>query len=164
MARKEFVPHPNKISSVLFNSATIIIHDAFRTVHANFGFSMTSSYLDLSPLYGNNEAEQKLMREHKDGRLKPNYFSEKRVIGFPPAVGVLLIMFNRFHNYIIGELPKINEGGRFTPPADGNPEAAAKFDEDLFQTGRLITCGLYINCILTDYVRTILNLNSTDSV
>lgn len=33
----------------------------------------------------------------------------------------------------------------------------------MFQTGRLITCGLYINCILKDYVRTILNLNRTNS-
>lgn len=33
----------------------------------------------------------------------------------------------------------------------------------MFQTGRLVTCGLYINCILRDYVRTILNLNRTDS-
>lgn len=33
----------------------------------------------------------------------------------------------------------------------------------MFQTGRLVTCGLYINCILRDYVRTILNLNQTES-
>lgn len=38
-----------------------------------------------------------------------------------------------------------------------------KYDEDLFQTARLITCGLYVNIILVDYVRTILNLNRTDS-
>ena len=34
-----------------------------------------------------------------------------------------------------------------------------KFDDDIFQTGRLITCGLYVNCVLKDYVRTILSLN-----
>lgn len=39
----------------------------------------------------------------------------------------------------------------------------SKLDNDLFQTARLITCGLYVNCILKDYVRTILNLNQTNS-
>jgi hypothetical protein len=42
-------------------------------------------------------------------------------------------------------------------------EAVKKRDNDLFQTGRLITCGLYINIILRDYVRVILNLNRTDT-
>lgn len=35
------------------------------------------------------------MRTHKDGMLKKDCFSEKRLLGFPPGVGVLLIMFNR---------------------------------------------------------------------
>ena len=43
-------------------------------------------------------------------------------------------------------------------------EALAKYDNDLFQTGRLITCGLYVNVILKDYVRTILSLNRTTSL
>jgi hypothetical protein len=42
-------------------------------------------------------------------------------------------------------------------------KAEAKRDNDLFQTGRLITCGLYVNIILRDYVRVILNLNRTDT-
>lgn len=36
-------------------------------------------------------------------------------------------------------------------------------DEELFQTGRLITCGLYINFVLNDYLRTIVNLNRVDT-
>jgi hypothetical protein len=65
---------------------------------------MTSSYLDLAPLYGSNWEEQKNMRTFKDGKIKPDCFSEKRLLGFPPGVGVLLIMFNRYHNYIVGNL------------------------------------------------------------
>jgi hypothetical protein len=42
-------------------------------------------------------------------------------------------------------------------------EAWKKYDEDLFQTARLVTCGLYVNIILKDYVRVILCLNRTDS-
>lgn len=58
----------------------------------------------------------------------------------------------------------INQDNRFTKPKDENDTAAyEKYDNDLFQTGRLITCGLYVNVILKDYVRTILALNRTSS-
>ena len=73
-------------------------------------------------------------------------------------------MFNRFHNYIVQQLASINESGRFTKPKDdADKVASTRYDNDLFQTGRLITCGLYINIILKDYVRTILELNRTES-
>jgi len=42
-------------------------------------------------------------------------------------------------------------------------DAWKKYDNDLFQTGRLITCGLFVNIVLKDYVRTILALNRTTS-
>lgn len=58
---------------------------------------------------------------------------------------------------------RINEVGRFDKPKAGDKEAWAKYDEDLFQTSRLVTCGLYINIIMKDYVRTILALNRTNS-
>ncbi|KAI4593036.1 hypothetical protein KJ359_010122 [Pestalotiopsis sp. 9143b] len=179
-------PHPNRISSVLFYLGSLIIHDVFRTDHDDYQISQTSSYLDLSPLYGANAAEQKTMRTFEDGKIYPDCFADKRVLGFPPGVSVLLIMFNRFHNDVVQNLAEINEAGRFTPPIKGDPRYAryedAKYqlpenkhkirtyeldlqkrDEDLFQTARLVTCGLYVNCILLDYVRTILNLNRTDS-
>lgn len=124
---------------------------------------MTSSYLDLQPLYGNNQDEQNAVRTFKDGKLKPDCFSAKRILGFPPGVGVMLIMFNRFHNFVVTQLAEINEGGRFTKPDESNTTAYATWDNDLFQTARLVTCGLYINIVLKDYVRTILNLNRTDS-
>lgn len=38
-----------------------------------------------------------------------------------------------------------------------------KYDNDLFQTARLITCGLYVSIVLRDYVRTILNMNRSPS-
>jgi len=100
--------------------------------------------------------------------LKPDVFAEVRLLGFPPGVATFLISFNRFHNYIAGELLVLNEGGRFTMPThyrnSKDKEAAEKkFDNDLFQTARLITCGLYVNVILNDYVKTILNLNHTAS-
>lgn len=169
MARDgKFKEHPNKISSVLFYMATIIIHDLFQTDPDNYNINLTSSYLDLSPLYGRNWEEQKQMRTFKDGKLKPDCFSSKRILGFPPGTAVLLVMFNRFHNYVVTQLASINENGRFNKPKAGlskeDEEAAwKKYDHDLFNHGRLITCGLYVNIILRDYVRTILSLNRTSS-
>jgi linoleate 8R-lipoxygenase/9,12-octadecadienoate 8-hydroperoxide 8R-isomerase len=195
MARKDKnrEDHPNQISSVLFYLASIIIHDLFRTRHGNPQISDTSSYLDLAPLYGSNIKEQMKMRTGYDGKLRPDCFSETRLLSFPPGVGTLLIMFNRFHQNVVEQLATINEKGQFTKPAGTPPNtdyradewwvlpplkedatadqmnaqknAAAwrKYDEDLFQTARLVTCGLYINIILIDYVRTILNLNKTNS-
>ncbi|KAH8800451.1 heme peroxidase family protein [Xylogone sp. PMI_703] len=124
-----------------------------------------SSYLDLSPLYGKNMEEQAKVRTFKDGRLKSDVFSEDRLLAQPPGACALMIAFNRFHNYIVGELATINEDGRFslakgmTPDHPDYDKARLKRDNDLFQTGRLVTCGLYVNMILSDYLRTILNLN-----
>ena len=54
-----------------------------------------------------------------------------------------------FHNYVVEQLAVINENGRFHKPNEGlthemAEKSWAKYDNDLFQTGRLITCGLYI--------------------
>ena len=164
MVRDQFKPHPAKISSMLFYLASIIIHDLFRTDRWDHTKTKTSSYLDLAPLYGCDQTEQDAIRTFKNGRIKADCFSSKRILGFPPGVGAMLIMFNRFHNYVVDQLASINEAGRFTKPKDdADKPANTKYDNDLFQTGRLITCGLYVNCILKDYVRTILNLNRTDS-
>ena len=81
---------------------------------------------------------------------------------FPPGVGVLLLCFNRFHNYAVGQLATINEAGKFSMPDRSAIEkmkratmpkateedihaavkaaydaAVTKRDNDLFQTGRL---------------------------
>ncbi|KAK3669048.1 hypothetical protein LTR22_000127 [Elasticomyces elasticus] len=169
MARKDpkGTPHPNKISSMLFYFASIIIHDIFKTDHSNFNISATSSYLDLGPLYGNNWEEQKRMRTFEDGKIRPDCFSEPRLLTFPAGVGAILIMFNRYHNHVVEQLAAINENGRFSEDprkvtVQRYGEGINKRDDDLFQTGRLITCGLYVNIVLIDYVRTILNLNRTD--
>jgi hypothetical protein len=39
--------------------------------------------------------EQDAIRTFELGKIKPDCFSEKRLLGFPPGVGVFLIMFNR---------------------------------------------------------------------
>lgn len=77
-------------------------------------------------------------------------------------------MFNRFHNYVVEQLALINENGRFSQPREGlapqqQKEASRKRDNHLFQIGRLVTCGLYVNIILVDYFRTIIGMNRVKS-
>ena len=75
--------------------------------------------------------------------MKPDTFAEWRLIGQPPGVCALMVAFNRFHNYVVGELAIVNENGRFSLPAGVTKEHKdyakhqAKRDNDLFQTGRL---------------------------
>ncbi|KAI2640055.1 linoleate diol synthase [Xylaria nigripes] len=168
MKRTNYRKHPNNVSSVLWYWADIIIHDLFWTDQHDININKTSSFLDLSPLYGSNQQMQDSVRTFKDGMMKPDTFADRRVLGQPPGVSVILIMFNRFHNYVAGNLARINEGGRFTPPPPGlsDEQAAAawkKYDNDLFQTARLITSGLYINITLVDYVRNIVNLHRSNT-
>lgn len=158
----------------MFYLVVIIIHgpppppinltltDLFRTSHDDPNVSLTTSYLDLSPLYGSSQAEQNLVRTFQDGKLKPDCFSEDRLGAFPPGVGALLLLFNRFHNYAVGQLATINENGKFSMPDRAKLErltrasaptltdeqvktavdtaysaSVKKRDNDLFQTGRL---------------------------
>ncbi|KAH7143587.1 heme peroxidase [Dactylonectria macrodidyma] len=168
MARGKFKESPNKVSSILWYWATIIIHDLFWTNSTDPNQNDSSSYLDLAPLYGCSKEACDSVRTFKDGMLKADCFADRRLIGNPPGVCILLIMFNRFHNHVAENLAEINEGGRFTKPSKDLPEEAAaaawkKYDEELFQTARLVTSGLYINITLIDYVRNIINLNRCDT-
>lgn len=138
--------HGKPAASVLQETSLLTPSDIFRTSDMDPNRVENSSYLDLGPLYGNSEEQQKSVRTLKDGLLKPDAFAEIRLLGFPPGVATLLVCFNRFHNYIAGELATINEAGRFTLIPEnlfspdlrrkyGTPEA--KRDNDLFQTARL---------------------------
>ncbi|KAI2623299.1 heme peroxidase [Hypoxylon sp. NC1633] len=171
MARDDdhFKENPAGISSMFFYHAAIIIHDIFRTSRTDMNKSDTSSYLDLAPLYGSSLQDQLQIRTMKEGKLKPDTFHEKRLLGQPAGVNVMLVLYSRFHNYVADILLKINENGRFTlesTPGAGPADiarAVAKQDHDLFNTARLITGGLYVNICLHDYLRAITNTHHSKS-
>ncbi|KAI0508307.1 heme peroxidase [Xylaria bambusicola] len=171
MAREDdtFKENPAGVSSMLFYHASIIIHDIFRTSRTDMNISDVSSYLDLAPLYGSSLRDQLEIRTMKEGKLKPDTFHEKRLLGQPAGVNVMLVLYNRFHNYVVDILLKINENGRFTLACSENasPEdrakAVAKQDHDLFNTARLIVGGLYVNISLHDYLRAITNTHHSKS-
>ena len=106
------------LSAMLIYHATIIIHDIFRTNDKDKNISDSSSYLDLSPLYGYTMEMQRKVRDdkYKLGLLKPDTFAEDRLLRQPPGVCIMLVMYNRYHNYAATQLRRINENGRFSVP------------------------------------------------
>ncbi|KAL8706501.1 MAG: hypothetical protein Q9201_000433 [Fulgogasparrea decipioides] len=246
MARNKGRNSESGLSSMLIYHATIIIHDIFRTNDSDKNISDASSYLDLSPLYGYTMEMQRKVRDDKFklGLLKPDTFAEDKLLRQPPGVCIMLIMYNRYHNYAATQIKRINENGRFTVPTkfkktkllaiadskecvpdklpDGKPnrddsfdegvkkyeeawnewcdqgqkplhdkdakhteaekqmrtlldqkgnrkevkkfekahEAAwNKLDDDLFNTARLITCGMYVNISIHDYLRALMGFH-----
>jgi len=142
------------MSSLIFAFASIVTHSLFRTDLQNPTINRTSSYLDLSPLYGNNEQEQNTVRDKASGRglLYPDTFYETRLKFLPPASSVLLVLFSRNHNFIAEKLLKINERGTWSDPPSTDLVQRALQDEQLFQTAKLINCGHFIAVVMGDYV------------
>ena len=166
LKRDKFVKHPAGLSSLMFSFAALVIHTCFRTSHTDWHVNETTSYVDLTPLYGVNQ-EQQDMDRIKDGRgyLKPDSFAEDRLLLLPPAVCVLLVLFSRNHNYIAETLLNINERGSWTASADSAPyfptlsaDKIAKQDEEIFQTARLINAGWFASIVFSDYFSAILGL------
>jgi linoleate 10R-lipoxygenase len=99
LKRDKFEPHPGGISSMFFAFADIIIHNIFHTDHIDWTKNNASSYLDLSPLYGNSPAAVNSVRKlDGTGKLHDDTFADFRLIYMPPAVCALLVLFNRNHN------------------------------------------------------------------
>ena len=112
LKRDEFKEHPGGISSLFFAFAEVIIHNIFNTDLSVKGWTRNnaSSYLDLSPLYGNSQEEvNKVRRRDGTGRLWDDVFSDLRLIYMPPAVCALLVIFSRNHNV---SLPYIHFSSR----------------------------------------------------
>lgn len=101
LKRDKFVEHPGGISSLFFAFADLIIHNIFHTDSSSPGYSInkSSSYLDLSPLYGTSqEAVNSVRLNDGTGKLKEDVFADPRLLGMPPAVCALAVIFNRNHN------------------------------------------------------------------
>ncbi|KAI0079537.1 heme peroxidase [Panus rudis PR-1116 ss-1] len=157
---RDFKPHPGGNSSLTFAYASLVTHQLFRTDPRDQTKNNTSSYLDLSVLYGRNQQEQDLVRDKASGRglLWPDAFAEDRLVLVPPAASALLVVFSRNHNYIANMLLQINERGRWTDPPPEDPTKRADQDEEIFQTARLVNCGHYMSTIFGDYVAGFLGL------
>ncbi|KAF8519048.1 linoleate diol synthase [Hysterangium stoloniferum] len=167
LKRDEYKEHPAGLSSLMFGFAALVIHSIFRTDFQNWSINQTSSYVDLAPLYGNDQATQDSVRTSpKDGRgtLKPDTFAEDRLLLLPPATAAILVLFNRNHNvcYIAQKLLEINESDTWVSPDElvGNDKAKdrATQDEEIFQTTRLINAAWFAQVVFSDYFSSILGL------
>ncbi|GAA5940886.1 hypothetical protein JCM1841_000416 [Sporobolomyces salmonicolor] len=163
LKRDKFVPHPSGISSLLFAFATCITHSVFNMNRADPNINDASSYLDLSPVYGNNEKDQQTVRIFEQGRIYPDVVASQRLFLMPPGTVALLIVFSRNHNWIVDKLLEINQNGQFQPVESLDDAGKKKQDEDLFQVARLVNCGWFLQVVFQDYIRVILNVNRTDS-
>ncbi|KAG6833018.1 hypothetical protein H0H87_012276 [Tephrocybe sp. NHM501043] len=158
LRRKEFVPHPGGISSLFFAFADLVIHSIFDTDHHDPTKNKTSSYLDLSILYGNSESDvDQVRRKDGTGKLWDDVFSDARLLLMPPASCALLVLLNRNHNFIAEKLLDINENDTYVRSFKTDEERRIQ-DDEIFHRTRLINCGYFMNIILGDYVGAILGL------
>ncbi|CDO73377.1 hypothetical protein BN946_scf185013.g11 [Trametes cinnabarina] len=157
---RDFQPHPNGNSSLTFAFASLVTHQLFRTDPKDMTKNNTTSYLDLSILYGMSEADQHTVRDRSSGRglLYPDAFHEDRLIFVPPAASALLVLFSRNHNYIAERLLALNERGRWSDPPPEDKGKRALQDEEIFQIARLVNCGNFMAMIFGDYVAGFLGL------
>ncbi|KIL59186.1 hypothetical protein M378DRAFT_27110 [Amanita muscaria Koide BX008] len=152
--------HPSGASSLAYAFAQLIAFSLYDTNFDDSDMNSTSSYLDLSPLYGSDEASQSQVRDKDSGRglLFPDAFAEDRLALAPPAVCALLVIFNRNHNYIAERLFSINEQKKWIDPKHADEKLKAKQDEEIFQTARLVNCGHFLSVMVSDYLPAFLGL------
>lgn len=121
-----FRPHPSGLNRLFFSFATVVIHECFQTSRTDPWVNETSSYVDLSTLYGNTENEQKRVRTYHNGEIYPDSIASERIMMMPPGVVAVLLMFSRNHNHIAESLLSVNEGTKYKP-WDGQDEAGKKW-------------------------------------
>jgi len=88
----EFRKHPSGLNRLFFSFATVVIHECFQTNRAEPWINDTSSYVDLSTLYGNTEKEQARVRTRVNGRIYPDSIASERIMIMPPGVIAVLLM------------------------------------------------------------------------
>lgn len=110
-----FKEHPSGLNRLFFSFATIVIHECFQTNRKNQWINETSSYVDLSTLYGNTDEHGAGIRTWHNGLIHPDSIASERIMLMPPGVVALLIMFSRNHNTISKDLLSINEEGKYRP-------------------------------------------------
>jgi linoleate 10R-lipoxygenase len=145
---------------MMFSFAVLVIHTCFRTSHQDWSVNQTSSYVDLAPLYGwSTETQASVRTFNGRGHLKSDCFAEDRLLFLPPAASVVLVLFNRNHNYICDKLLAHNERGTFDLNLGRLSEEQLKAqDEELFNVARLVNCGWFGNIVFSDYFSAILGL------
>lgn len=158
-----FREHPSGLNRLFFSFATVVIHECFQTSRTNQWINETSSYVDLSSLYGNTAKDQKRVRTFHQGTIYPDSIASERILMMPPGVPAVLLLFSRNHNQIAANLFTINEDGKYRDWDTLTDEERKWQDEDIFQLSRNINVGFFATVVLRDYVAAILNTPRANS-
>jgi len=75
-----------------------LLKSVFWTSHMDMTINKTSSYVDLAPLYSNNEETLNKIYVCNGQGLLPDMFVEDQLLLPPPAVSILLVLFSHNHN------------------------------------------------------------------
>jgi hypothetical protein len=110
-----FRKHPSGLNRMFFSFATMVIHECFQTSRTDPFINETSSYVDLSTVYGNTGVEQKRVRTYENGTIYPDSIASERIMMMPPGVVCVCLMFSRNHNRIVANLLSVNEDGKYKP-------------------------------------------------
>jgi len=110
-----FRKHPSGLNRLFFSFATVVIHECFQTSRTDPFINETSSYVDLSTLYGNTDKEQRRVRTYENGTIFPDSVASERIMMMPPGVVAVMMLFSRNHNHIAKNLLSINEDGKYKP-------------------------------------------------
>lgn len=163
LKRGQFREHKSGLNSLFTAFATFVIHNCFETDHAKPWINQTSSYVDLAPLYGNNQEQQDSVRTKVMGKIYPDALASPRIFMMPPGVVTIALLFSRHHNYLAERLFQVNECGKYKVWGELDSAGQQWQDEDLFQLARNINVAFFAKAVLTDYVSAILNTVRADS-
>ncbi|KAF8885157.1 heme peroxidase [Infundibulicybe gibba] len=165
-AKGERVDHANGVSGLFYALATILSFTLVRP-RKGTGYNETSFFLDLSPLYGTNKGEEDGVRlRDGTGKLRPDEYSEQRSL--TPSAAVLLIMFNRNHNWIADQLLARNDKWVKTPTYQDDkvhrslpPHSAPPYqDDEIYKIARSINCAQFKNIIAGEFLTGLLGMTS----
>ncbi|KAK0567939.1 hypothetical protein OC844_000029 [Tilletia horrida] len=161
---ESFKVHPSRLNRLFFSFATVVIHELFQSNRQDPWINETSSYVDLSTLYGNNAAQQATVRTYENGRIWADVVASDRIMLMPPAVVAIVVIFSRHHNYIAKRLLEVNEAGKYSSDWTALSDEQKRWqDEDIFQLSRNINVAFFATVVLKDYVASILNTVRADS-
>jgi hypothetical protein len=122
--------------------ARVQIHECFMTNLEDPNINETTSYVDLSSLYGVSQQEQDSVRNKASGLglLWPDSIASARLMAMPAAVVAIMVLFSRNHNHIAERIHQVNEEKKYLSVEAmeklGGEEKAKKTawqDEDIFQ-------------------------------
>ncbi|EPQ26740.1 uncharacterized protein PFL1_05719 [Pseudozyma flocculosa PF-1] len=160
---RSFVEHPSGLNRLFFAFASLLSHERFQGSRETPHINDTSSYADLSIIYGNTQPEQDRVRTFENGTIFPDTIASRELLLRPPSVVTIAILFARYHNHLAGRIYEIDEQGLYKSAAEADVDHLKWQDEDIFQKARNVNVATFANVIVGDFLAAILDTLRADS-